>query len=300
LFFLQVCYIRSAVKLRITFTLSKEFIMATRYLIAVALLFGSTCGAQAEVVSTAAQSGFLSGWTGGNGADVVGSGVLSSGVSLVGGAAYGSGNLAQALYQKASASVGQAGTEVKLSYSQGIEGTYLLSTSNAKLAAMLGNGMSVVSTSDGKIVTAGQTNASGGGGGGSGGGGGGGGGSASGGGGGSSGGATASGGGGGGGSTKGGGSTGGANSVDGAPSGNYGNSGNGATVITPAASGEQGGAVVELPIPAKSGAAGMDLGLDLSVGLPAASVAAVPEPSSIALMMAGVLGALGVVRRRKS
>ena len=130
--------------------------MTTRYLIAAALLVGSTCGAQAEVVSatgTGAQSGFLSGWTGGNGADVVSSGVLSNGVSLVGGAAYGSGNLAEALYQKASASVGKTGTEVKLSYSQGIEGTYLLSTSNAKLAAMLGNGMSVVSTSDGKVVT---------------------------------------------------------------------------------------------------------------------------------------------------
>lgn len=258
--------------------------MATRYLIAVALLFGSTCGAQAEVVSTAAQSGFLSGWTGGNGSDVVGSGVLSSGVSLVGGAAYGSGNLAQALYQKASASVGQASTEVKLSYSQGIEGTYLLSTSNAKLAAMLGNGMSVVSTSDGKIVAAGEKGASGGGGGGGG---------------------SASGGGGGGGSTTGGGSAGGGNSVDGAPSGNYGNSdgnsGNGATVITPVASGEQGGAIVELPIPAKNGAGnGSGLGLDMPVALPAAQVAAVPEPSSIALMMAGVLGALGVVRRRKS
>ena len=133
--------------------------MSTRYLIAAALLFGSACGAQAEVVSAAAQSGFLSGWTGGNGADVVSSGVLSNGVSLVGGAAYGSGNLAEALYQKASASVGQTGTEVKLSYSKGIEGTYLLSTSNAKLAAMLGNGMSVVSTSDGKVVTSGQTGA---------------------------------------------------------------------------------------------------------------------------------------------
>jgi hypothetical protein len=195
-----------------------------------------------------------------------------------------------------------------LSYSQGIEGTYLLSTSNAKLAAMLGNGMSVVSTSDGKIVTAGQTDVSGGGmsggGGGSassGGGGGGGGGGSGGGGGGSSGGGAANSGGGGGGYAKGGGATGGGNSVDGAPSGNYGNSGNGATVITPAASGEQGGAVVELPIPARSSAGnGTDLGVDLSVGLPAAPAAAVPEPSSIALMMAGVLGALSVVRRRKS
>lgn len=247
--------------------------MSTRYLIAAALLFGSACGAQAEVVSAAAQSGFLSGWTGGNGADVVSSGVLSNGVSLVGGAAYGSGNLAEALYQKASASVGQTGTEVKLSYSQGIEGTYLLSTSNAKLAAMLGNGMSVVSTSDGKVVTSGQTGA-----------------------------ATGS------------GPSAGAymgapaapagagNSVNGAPSGNYGNSGNGATVITPAASGEEGGALVELPIPAKNaspnGASG-DLGQDMPVSLPVTAAAVVPEPSSIALMVAGMLGAMGVVRRRK-
>lgn len=266
--------------------------MSTRYLVAAALLFGSACGAQAEVVSTAPQSGFLSGWTSGNGADVVGSGVLSSGVSLVGGAAYGSGNLAEALYQKASASVGQTGTQVKLSYSQGIEGTYLLSTSNAKLAAMLGNGMSVVSTSDGKIVTSGQSGAAPGSGGKAGGG-------AI---GGASGGAYGS-----GGAAAGGGSAGvgagagvdlgAGNSVDGAPSANYGNSGNGATVVTPAAGGQAGGAIVELPIPAQGG---LGNAADLGQGLPAAPAAAVPEPSSIALMMAGVLGALGVARRRKA
>jgi hypothetical protein len=265
--------------------------MSTRYLIAAALLFGSACGAQAEVVSAAAQSGFLSGWTSGNGTDVVSSGVLSNGVSLVGGAAYGSGNLAEALYQKASASVGQTGTEVKLSYSKGIEGTYLLSTSNAKLAAMLGNGMSVVSTSDGKVVSSGQTGAALGGGavGGAGG-------AAYGGGGAAAGGA--------GNSVKSAPSGNAGNSVNGAPSTNFGNAGNGATVVTPAASGEQGGALVELPIPAKNAnpngnGTGGDLGQDLPVSLPVTAAAAVPEPSSIALMMAGVLGALGVVRRRK-
>ncbi|WP_371764025.1 PEP-CTERM sorting domain-containing protein [Massilia sp.] len=285
--------------------------MTTRYLIAAALLVGSACGAQAEVVS-GNQSGFLSGWTGGNGADVVSSGVLANGTSLVGGAAYGSGNLAETLYQKASANVGQSGAPVKLTYSQGIEGTYLLSTSNARLAAMLGNGMAVVSTSDGKVVTVGQSGSvtvgnGGGVGGGFGngatGGGASGGGSASNGGGASGGGTAVA----GGGSTKGGGSTNAGNGVDGAPSGNY-NNGNGATVITPAAGGQEGGAIVELPIPAQNGHAGGDAGNgggiggisdDVGVGLPAAPAAAVPEPSSIALMMAGMLGAMGIVRRRK-
>jgi hypothetical protein len=153
---------------------------------------------------------------------------------------------------------------------------------------MLGNGMSVVSTSDGKVVSSGETGA-----------------------------ATGS-------TSKPGMSgaaapaaTGSGNSVNGAPSGNYGNSsssgnssnsgtssnpGKGATVVTPAASGDEGGALVELPIPAKnanSNGAGSDLGQDMPVSLPVTAAAVVPEPSSIALMMAGMLGALGIVRRRK-
>jgi hypothetical protein len=90
------------------------------------------------------------------------------------------------------------------------------------------------------------------------------------------------------------------NIFDGAPSGNYNNSGNGAVVVTPAAGGQTGGAIVQLPIPAKNDTpGGSGLGQDLPVTLPTGPAAVVPEPSSVALMMAGVLGALGVTRRRK-
>lgn len=78
---------------------------------------------------------------------------------------------------------------------------------------------------------------------------------------------------------------------DGAPSPSWG-PGNGATVITPVESGHPG-AIVQLPAPAqgKPPVVGADL--------PSQPSAAVPEPSSIALMLAGVMGAMGIARRRK-
>jgi len=124
--------------------------MSTRYLIA-ALLMTSACVAQADVLpASGSQSSFLSGWTSADGSNIVNSG------TLIGGVAYGndSAEMVKALYDKASAST--VGGEVNLSLSQGIEGTYVVGTSNAIMAAMLGNGVSVVNTADGKKVLTGS------------------------------------------------------------------------------------------------------------------------------------------------
>jgi len=80
---------------------------------------------------------------------------------------------------------------------------------------------------------------------------------------------------------------------DGAPSPSWGQNGNGATVITPAEGGQSGGAIVQLPAPAQGKPP------VVSADLPSQPSAEVPEPSSIALMLAGVMGAMGIARRRK-
>lgn len=76
---------------------------------------------------------------------------------------------------------------------------------------------------------------------------------------------------------------------DGAPSPSWGPSGNGTTVSAPVES----NAAVQLPAPAQSQPP------VVSADLPSQPSAAVPEPSSIALMLAGVMGAMGIARRRK-
>jgi hypothetical protein len=244
--------------------------MSTRYLIA-ALLMTSACVAQADVLpaSGSAQSSFLSGWTTGNGTNVVNSG------TLIGGVAYGndSATLVKALYDKASAS--QVGGAVNLSLSQGIEGTYVVGTSNAMMAAMLGNGVSVVNTADGKKVLTGSSgNAS----------------------------APVA------------GVSGGSSPVAGTGSAAAPAASQSPSAQQPALGGDVvadiglgigagGSQDINTPItnlPLANTGSGAGAGAGAATGTDAGVAAEVPEPSSIALMMAGMMGALALGRRRRN
>lgn len=126
--------------------------MLIRHLVVAGLLAG-TGAAHAEVVST---TGFQNGWTAGNGSSVIGSGVLGSDVSLVGGVAHSAnGDLSSALIGKASASLSTADAQ-KLFVQQGIDASYVLSAGNGLLAARYGNSVSVINDGDGKMILPGQ------------------------------------------------------------------------------------------------------------------------------------------------
>jgi len=234
--------------------------MSTRHLVVAALL-AFAGAAQADVVST---TGFQNGWTAGNGTSVIGSGVLGSDVSLVGGVAHGStGNL----IGMASASLSSADAQ-KLFVQQGIDASYVLSAGNGLLAARYGNSVSVINDGDGVKIVPGQN---------------------------AGGGSAAPGAPVGGAPVAGGGSAGGGAAVGGGGAPVGGGSGSPAA---PGSGSDSGGGNVTVPSPDADPI--FTLPVQDQIGALPDQVNAVPEPGTIALMLAGMVGAGAFSRRRNA
>jgi hypothetical protein len=202
-------------------------------------------------------------------ADVLPGSQALGGASLIGSVNRGEGSdaLVQALFDKVSANVG---SNMKVSLKQGVDGVYVAGVSTAEALALAGDGMSVVKTADGfKFEPAANTN---------------------------------NGGAGTGAPSTGAPSTGSPGASNGAPStpganggsetGSAGNSGSG---NDSGSKGETGiGDIIGIggDAGAGNGSGSGDLGNQ------AGDAAAVPEPSTVALMLAGMLGAVGLGRRR--
>lgn len=224
-------------------------------LLVVAALFASTGLAHADAISTSAPPppSFLSGWTAGNGTDVLGSGVLQGNLNLMGGVAHNtSSTLSDVLYGKASASVGQVNGQTQIFFKRGIEGNYLLGSGHGILAAKLGTGKTVVGSAGGAVIgdATAKTGA-----------------------------ATA-------GGSNGGGVSGGGNASLGVNNGSNGNGLAGNPINT--------GLVVP---PGQLNNPGVGNPFQ-AVQAGEALAAEVPEPSSVALMLVGMLGAGALTRRR--
>ncbi|MCC2955366.1 PEP-CTERM sorting domain-containing protein [Massilia sp. IC2-477] len=233
----------------------------------IAALFAGAGAAHADTIP-AQSSNAGSGWTAGNGTDVLGSGVMKDNVNLVGGIAHGADSNAavDALLGKVAGTVTQVDGQTKLYLQSGIEANYVLADSNSILAATIGPGKSVVSTADGKIISDGLTKAPGMSGGGN--------------------------------NTTGstGGSGSGSSGSGSSGSGSSGSSGgSGSTGSGSQSGGSTGGAQTGesvAPVVSNPGS----IGANPQQVSPAAT--AIPEPSSIALMLVGMVGAGAMTRRR--
>ena len=182
--------------------------------------------------------------------------------------------LVQALYEKVSASVG---SDMKVSLKQGIDGVYVTGLSTAKAVALAGDGMQVISTADGfKIVAAG-------------------------------GGADQTSGGNNGGNNGGGNNGGGNGGSNNAASNGADNAANGANNGKGPGIGDGAGLNDKInPLPDQAQENGQGAGNGNSqgngqgngLGNQVADATDVPEPSTVALMLAGLLGVAGLGRRR--
>jgi hypothetical protein len=246
--------------------------MSIRHLVVASLLI-SAGAAHADVVSSASQPAFQTGWTSGNGSSVIGSGVFGSGVSLVGGIAHNANkDLTSALVGSASASLSQSEAQ-KLFVQQGIDASYVLSAGNGLLAARFGNSAAVINDGDGVKIVQGQTGQSGSG-------------------------ATspAAGGAIGGGAAIGGGSGAGTGSAGGGSAPVAGGSGS-VDVSLPPVTGDTGGGNATQP--STDAGAAAPVAADPSLILPN-DINEVPEPGTIGLMLAGLAGVGMIGRRRKA
>ena len=253
--------------------------MSIRHLVVASLLISAGV-AQADVVSSASQPAFQSGWTSGNGSSVIGSGVFGSGVSLVGGIAHNANtDLTSVLVGKASASLSQSEAQ-KLFVQQGIDASYVLSAGNGLLAARFGNSAAVINDGDGVKIVQGQTGQSGSG-------------ATSPAAGSAAGGGAAVGGGSGAGTGSAGGSAGGGASGGSAPV--AGGSGS-VDVSLPPVTGETGGGSATQPA---TEPVAVVPGADPALILPN-EINEVPEPGTIGLMLAGLAGVGMIGRRRKA
>lgn len=136
--------------------------MLIRRLVIASLIAGAASAQAGTITTQAAQpNNLLSGWTTGNGTDVLGSGVLQGGnLNLVAGVAHSAdASLSDILYGKVAGSVQQGEGQTKLFFQRGIEGNYLLASGHGILAATAGPGKSVVGSADGAIITEGLSKA---------------------------------------------------------------------------------------------------------------------------------------------
>lgn len=249
--------------------------MLIRRLVIASLIAGAASAQAGTINAPAAQpSNVVSGWTAGNGTDVLGSGVLQGNLNLVAGVTHtANASLADILYGKVAGSSQQVNGGTQLYFQRGIDANYLLASGHGILAATSGLGKSVVGDAYGAIISDAANKApvmTGGGN------------------------QTTGSGGGAPGIVTGGDltstnpPTGQGNGVNDSTSGQLPGSGNGVDIGSGGLDGDGIGVDVGAGI-------GIDLG---NVGNQADQVAEVPEPSSIALMLLGMMGAGAISRRR--